>query len=211
MTSRKVLAVMAALAILAVNAVAYAGVVDPANSYANMANPPAILTAAPGGDGDEIDYDWIVHNPTINHTVDVYVNDSSNNPVEILAVDLWLQDAYVVWCPGGVIADSSTYAPDPGHTTFAGLLRGGVAGSVHASCANDYLDVVALGQVIETLDMRINSPDLNGSGGVTLADFSLFATRYQTNNFCANYDEVGNVTLADFSVFASFYNLSFCP
>jgi len=198
---------MAALAITA--SLANAGVVDPANSSAVMANSPAILTIAPGG------YDGLVF--PVNHLIDVYVNDSANNPVEILAVDIWIEDPYVIWCPGGVIADSSTYAPDPGHTTFSSVVRGGVAGTNGTSCEGDYIDVIALGQVIENLDLRANSMDLNGNGSVTLADFTLFAGVYQTRNFCANYNEStevppnANVTLADFTIFASVYNLSTCP
>lgn len=206
MTSRKVLAVMAALAVLAISSIANAGIVDPANSYATMVDSPAIITIAPGG------YDGIAF-PN-DHTIDVYVNDSSNNPVEILAVDIWLEDPQVVWCAGGEIADSSTYAPDAGHTTFSGNARGGVASSNHAACEADNLDVVALGQVIETLDLRVNSMDLSGDGTVTLADFTIFAAIYQTVNFCADYDESGgdpSVTLADFTIFASVYNLSSCP
>ena len=38
MTSRKVFALMAALALLAINSIANAGIVDPTNSYATIAN-----------------------------------------------------------------------------------------------------------------------------------------------------------------------------
>lgn len=212
MTSRKVFTVMAALALLAINSVANAGIVDPTTSFATLMNSPAIMTVAPGG-ADSFVF------PT-DYTIDVFVNDSGGNPVEILASDIWLEDPVIVWCPGGVIADSSTFAPDPGHTTFTGTPRGGVDG-VGGDCADIGVDVIAVGNVIEDFDgvgpnshLRINSPDLNGDGGVTAADFALFASVFQGTFFCADYDESGgspSVTVADFAIFASFFNISFCP
>lgn len=203
MTSRKVLALMASLAMLAMSSIANAGIVDPANSTATIATP-GIMTIAPGGADS-----FLV--PT-NRTIDVEVNDSGNNPVEIVASDIWLDDPLVVWCAGGVIADSSTYSPNPGITTFTGTPRGGVA--TGAECANITMDVVAVGNVIASLALSVNSPDLNGSGSVTVADFGLFAGYFQGNGNCANYNEsVGspNVTVADFGIFAGFFNVSNCP
>jgi hypothetical protein len=203
MTSRKILALMAALAILAMNSIANAGIVDPANSSATVAST-GIMTIAPGGADS-----FVI---PVDHQIDVYVNDSGNNPVEIIASDIWLDDPLVVWCAGGVIADSSTFAPDPGHTTFTGTPRGGVA--TGAECANISLDVVAVGNVIASLDLSVNSPDLNGSGTVTVADFGLFAGYFQSDGNCANYNESAgspNVTVADFGIFAGFFNVSNCP
>jgi len=203
MTSRKVLALMAALAVLAMNSIANAGIVDPANSSATIV-AGGIMTVAPGG-ADSFTI-------PVNHRIDVYVNDSGNNPVEIIASDIWVSDPLIVWCPGGVIADSSTFAPDPGHTTFTGTPRGGV--STGAECANISLDVIAVGNTIASLALSVNSPDLNGSGTVTVADFGLFAGYFQGDGNCANYNEnVGspNVTVADFGIFAGFFNVSNCP
>ena len=201
MTSRKILVLMAALAVLATNA--NAGIVDPANSSATIVTP-GIMTIAPGGADS-----FVV---PVNRTIDVYVNDSGNNPVEIVSSDIWLEDPLVVWCAGGVIADSSTFSPDPGHTTFTGTPRGGVA--LGAECANISMNVVAVGNVIADLTLGANSPDLNGSGTVTVADFGLFAGFFQGDGNCANYNEsVGspNVTVADFGIFAGFFNVSTCP
>lgn len=201
MTSRKILVLMAALAVLATNA--NAGIVDPANSSATITTP-GIMTIAPGGADS-----FVV---PVNRTIDVSLNDSGNNPVEVVASDIWLEDPLVVWCAGGVIADSSTFSPDPGHTTFTGTPRGGVA--TGAQCANISMNVVAVGNVIADLTLSANSPDLNGSGTVTVADFGLFAGFFQGDGNCANYNEsVGspNVTVADFGIFAGFFNVSSCP
>jgi hypothetical protein len=204
MTSRKILALMAALAILATNSIANAGIVDPANSSASVATT-GIMTIAPGGADS-----FVI---PVNHKIDVYVNDSGNNPVEIIASDIWLDDPIINWCAGGVIADSSTFAPDPGHTTFTGTPRGGVLASGH-DCANISIDVIAVGNVIASLSLSANSPDLNGSGSVTVADFGLFAGYFQGTGNCANYNESAgspNVTVADFGIFAGFFNVSNCP
>jgi hypothetical protein len=204
MTSRKFLALMAALAILAINSIAYAGIVDPANSTATIATG-GTMTIAPGGADS-----FVV---PVNHRIDVYVNDSGNNPVEIIASDIWAWDDLIVWCAGGVIADSSTFAPDPGHTTFTGTPRGGVA-TPGINCELISLDIVAVGNTIASLSLSANSPDLNGSGTVTVADFGLFAGFFQGDGACANYNESAgspNVTVADFGIFAGFFNVSTCP
>ena len=205
MTSRKVFAVMAALALLAISSIANAGIVDPAYSSATCQNSPTIMTVAPGGADGFI-------NP-VDHTIDVYLNDSGGNPVSVVASDISVSDPEIVWCAGGVIADSSTYPPDEGHTTFTGTPRGGVA--LNALCGTaQTLDVIAVGNLIASFDLSVNSPDLNGDGDVTVADFGIFASVFQGDYDCADYDESGgspNVTVADFAIFASFFNISSCP
>ncbi len=202
MISRKNFVLMAALALMAINSVAFAGIVDPANSFATLATSPGIILVAPGG-GES----FIIPN---NYQIDVYVNDSGNNPVEIIATDIWVDDPFVVWCAGGVVADSSTFAPDPGHTTFTGTPRGGVDGT--QDCSLITLDVIAVGNIIEDLLLAVCSPDLSGDGHVTVADFGLFAGSFQGNNACADYNRDGGaVTVVDFGIFAGYYNISDCP
>ena len=219
MTSRKVFAVMAMLGLLAINSIASAGIVDPAQSWAVMNNAPGIMTVAPGGEDS-----FVFPN---DHLITVYVNDSGGNPVEILASDIWLEEPGVVWCPGGVIADSSTYAPDPGVTTFSSTPRGGCyfeAGHDPAidglyDCSTITMNVIAVGNEIQSLELQINGPDFNGDGAVNPADFGMFAAQY--NDFvdawpCANFDESDPAVLptcgvADFAIYATFHNLSECP
>ena len=50
-----------------------------------------------------------------------------------------------------------------------------------------------------------NSPDLNGDGAVTSADFAIFAGRYNTQDACADFDCSGSVHLPDFAFFAGHY------
>jgi hypothetical protein len=204
--------VFTALALLSMAAVANAGIVDPANSWATIQNPPAIILTAPGG-GDS----FVFPN---NHLIDVYVNDAGYNPVEILAVDIWLENDGTEPCPGGWTADSSTYAPDPGHTTFSYAPRGGVG--LGDFCRIEGTRVIAVGHVIEDLglDLRFVSPDLNGDGTVGLTDFAVFATFFNLpctdNAWCADLDKSDDtppaacVTLTDFAIFATYFNASNC-
>lgn len=197
---------MAALAILAVSSLANAGIVDPANSYATLANAGTMLVAPGGADSFVFPDD---------HLIDVYVNDSSNNPVEVVATDIWLQDPVVVWCAGGVVADSSTFAPDPGHTTFSLTPRGGVNG-VSGDCNAISLNVIAVGNEIASLDLKVVSPDLNGSGGVNIADFGVFGGFFNqvSGVHCADLDKgegANSVNISDFAIFGGYFNQSNCP
>jgi hypothetical protein len=196
---------MAALALLAISSIANAGIVDPAFSSATCAGCPDVMIVSPGGADSFIVPD--------NNTIDVFLNDSGGNPVSVVNSDISVSDPEIVWCPGGVIADSSTYPPDEGHTTFTGTPRGGVAlGSVCGSAQS--LDVIAVGNLIASLDLSVASPDLNGDGQVTVADFGIFASVFQGDYDCADYDQFPgspNVTVADFAIFASSFNISACP
>jgi hypothetical protein len=178
--------------------------VDPGNSWATMVDAPWTMTIAPGGmDG--------FLNPE-DHTIDVYVRDGANAPVELLAEDIWLEHPDVVWCPGGVIADSSTYAPDAGHTTFTGTPHGGIA--FGADCSAIAMEVFAAGVSIEALPLSVNSPDIDGNLQVDIIDFCGFGDLYNCFSdcdLCLDYDESGTIDIADFGIFATLYHASFCP
>lgn len=216
MTSRKIIAAFVALALVGFANFAAADIIDPDESFAVLAQAGG-LTVSPGG------YDAI--GPV--HQIDVYLNDALGNPVEVIGTDIWLEHEYVVWCEGGVVADSSTFAPDMGHTTFTSVARGGVdQGNDTAGwneCADIMLNVVALGYVIDVVDLSVNSQDLNGDGTVGTQDWAKFgrckgdANEGQPGCTCADYNEeyfdpgTVNVDIADQAQFASQYNLSDCP
>jgi hypothetical protein len=210
--------VLSALALLACASFADAGIVDPDNSSASIVGPVVRLRVTPGGDEGFIF--------PVNHQIDVVVRDSDGNPVEIVASDIWLLNVDTEPCPGGWIADSSTYAPNAGYTTFTGVPRGGVP--ITAYCRDTPTDVMAVGVSIHTFalaeGLHFVSPDLNGDGTVDSVDFALFASCYNipcpgTSNhcYCADLDKsnedppglcVGSV---DFAIFAASYNQSDCP
>lgn len=199
--------ILTALVLFAFASVASAGIVSPEHSSATMVDEPATLLIAPGGaEGLGFPED---------HTIDVYVNDASGEPVQIVTADIWLDNEDTEPCPGGWIADSSTFAPDPGHTTFSGILRGGV---ILPALCDSPTDVVALGSTIQTLGLYFVSPDLNGDGTVGSVDFAIFASCFNLPCVghcpCADLDKAGGdpcVGSVDFAIFASYYNLSDCP
>jgi hypothetical protein len=216
MTSRKIFATIIALALVGFASFASADIIDPEQCVVTIVAEGG-LTASPGG------YEAI--GP--NHTIDVFVNDQFGDPVELISTDIWLQHADVVWCEGGVVADSSTFAPDPGHTTFTSVARGGVDQGNDSGgwneCSAIALDVIALGYVIETVNLSINSQDLNGDGTVNTQDWAKFGRCKGDANeglpgcSCADFNEeyydpgTTNVDIADQAQFASQYNLSDCP
>jgi hypothetical protein len=199
--------VFSALALLACASIANAGIVDPEQSWADMVGEPATLLIAPGGAESLVFPD--------DHTIDIYVNDSGGNPVEIVASDMYLLNDDAEPCPGGWIADSSSFAPDAGHTTMTSVLRGGVP--LVAPCTAT-TSVMAVGNEIQVLDLFFVSPDLNGDGTVGSVDFAVFASCFNQpcvgHCLCADLDKAGGspcVGSVDFAIFASFYNVSTCP
>lgn len=173
-----------------------AEIFDPLNCYVDVeAHGP--FTIAPCG-GDPVP------------RLDVYINDLNMNPVELLGTDIWLDSPSVMWCPGGEFADSSTYAPDPGHTTMTAYGHASlVAGD---SCVNVEARVIAVGVIIDLFEFAgLNGPDHNNDLEVTLVDFAHFAGHFNGVNECMDYVESdGTVTVADFAVFASYFNDCVC-
>ncbi|MCP4546207.1 MAG: hypothetical protein GY835_07050 [bacterium] len=204
MNSRKVIVLMAAM-VLAMSSFANAGIIDPLYSFATLANPGVMLIAPGGAESFVFPED---------HLIDVYLNDSNDNPVEVVATDIWIEDPVIVWCAGGTRADSSTYAPDPGHTTFSLTPRGGVDGD----CSTISMNVIAAGHEIADLPLGAVSIDLNGSGDCNLVDFALFGGVFNVETdvlACANFNKASggtfSVDLIDFAIFGGYFNQSNCP
>lgn len=173
---------------------AAAEVLDPTNSYAEILDPYPFTVAPCGGDAMPV--------------IDVYViSYPGGYPVEVIATDIWLGQPDVFFC-AQVFADSSTYAPDPGHTTISGAPGMGL--STELDCEAVPVDVIAVGSVIERLDWSVNSPDLTADGEVAVADFALFADRFQGTDPCADYNLDGEVTVVDFGIFAGWFNACVC-
>ncbi len=148
-------------------------------------------------------------------TIEIYVwAVITGEPIELVEEDIWLEaDDALQFCLGEVFPDSSTYAPDPGHTTMSGVIHGGAFTGV--DCDAIGAQVFALGWAIgDPLVFGANSPDLNGDLEVNLADFARFGDLFHSDNACANYNESTVsplVDVADFGIFASFFNDCECP
>jgi len=169
---------------------------NPENCYAVISDPYPFTVAPCGGDEMPI--------------IDAYIIGWPDpTPVEVLAQDIWMDHPSMVQCVQ-VIADSSTFAPDPGHTTISGIQRFGM--EVDENCSAHPFQLIVVGQVFAVIEFDINTPDLNGDGQVSVADFGLFAGNYGSYEPCADLNESGgDVTVADFSIFASFFNDCDCP
>jgi hypothetical protein len=202
-----------ALALLAFASLTHAGIVDPQYSTATMLNSPAVLHVEPGGEDTFL--------TPVDHTISVEVRDSGENPVELVASDIWLDNDASAPCPGGWTADSSTFAPAAGFTTFTAVPRGGVMATDGGLCRVEQTSVVAVGQTIAILDLRFVSADLTGDGQTEVADFGAFAGYFNApcsdNAWCGDITKSNEtepaacVDVADFGAFAGFFNLSFCP
>ncbi|MCB9517146.1 MAG: hypothetical protein H6693_13230 [Candidatus Latescibacteria bacterium] len=141
--------------------------------------------------------------------VDVWILDYPDaNPVEVLASDIWFMSFEGFQFCAEVHADSSTFAPDPGHTTISGV-HGWWVDPV-ADCAAVNVEAVVLGMPFETLTFAVNGPDLSGDGEVTVTDFSLFGASWQSADPCADFDENGMVAVADLAIFAGWFNHCSC-
>jgi hypothetical protein len=140
--------------------------------------------------------------------IDITVMDAGNNPIELIASDVWLDSPDITICTHGADADSSTFRPDAGHTTISGWLPAGIRDL--ARCAEVRGNVIAMGNAIGSVLLQVNSPDLSGDQRVTVADFGLFAERFQTNDPCADYNEEGFVSVADFGLFAGWFGDCVC-
>lgn len=112
---------------------------------------------------------------------------------------MWLETVGggFVSCSGGTIADVNTDAT--GTTRWRFPLRAG--GHSNGACV-----VVINGSTVPgmpALDLRFNSPDLNGDGNVNLTDVPLFSAAFNgTPTFAADLHADGSVNLADVPVLA---------
>jgi hypothetical protein len=137
--------------------------------------------------------------------IELWLRDANQGPVAGLpAQDLWLEPetGELSWCVGGNIADASTDAE--GYTTFRRALAGG-------GWTESGLVIRAAGEMIPktpygsdyVLDLRVNSPDINGDLQVDLGDISLFAEDLASYHFRSDYDHDGQVNLSDIAILAS--------
>jgi hypothetical protein len=201
---------LTALFVLGLAAGALAGIPNSQNSPA-FADNCGVVTIAPRGAealGDN------------GHTINLTVRDINNDPVVgLLTTDMWVEHPDMAKCsPVWNMADTPTDAN--GDTTFSGLIWGGVVGDASdaLNCDDMELFVYALGIMLNNdnpVCVTTNSPDLNGSLSVTLADFGKFAVDYNCApadcDPCHDYNDDDSTTLADFTFFSSHYNSSVCP
>jgi len=169
------------------------GIVDGTNSTASAA--AATILACPQGDGDQLS--------AKGGTISVTVKDNTNAPIPgIPAADFWLIGSTnsLALCGGSGSSNADSASNAAGQTT--------ISGAVAAGGCDTGVKVVVQGVVINTVvPVAVVSPDMDGSGSVVLADFSVFGGNFNQTvppaDACADFTADGAVNLADFAAFGS--------
>lgn len=168
-------------------------------SWSAAGNDPVTLLVVPDGTGAPFTQarlaDGTVVDATITLTLDHPCGPFAGFPRE----DMWLEfgSGGFVSCAGGTIADADTDADGVTHWTLP-LRRGGHSEGPCRLLINGYTPPGLL-----ELPLRVNSPDLNGDGAVTLADVPVFALAYVGGYaFAADLHADGRVDLADLPLLA---------
>jgi hypothetical protein len=180
----------------------------PICEIACAASEQVSLCVYPDGDGsrngDRLDECFAYGGNTSDATITLLLRDQNYDPVPYFpAEDMWLEteDDGMVLCPGGSIADSDTDIN--GMTTFSGSLRAGGSGA--GILINGFTCWVA------PLDIKVNSPDLDGDLFINLTDVVLFTDYfYEAYGYAADFYWDGVINLSDI-VMLSFGMGSACP
>ncbi len=206
MVLRKITGLFVCALVIGCAAFATAGIPDPAESVANMAGVDAqgvALFVLPNGGGSNFSNAQILSGGTagdiIDATIDCTINDAFGAPVVAFpAEDMWLASTAggMVPCVGGTSADQNTDAA--GYTTWANPLRAGGndTGTCEVMISGVNLVPSALSEV--PFALAFNSADINGDGGVSLADVGLFSgIFFGSYDFAADFHADGVISLAD--------------
>lgn len=183
--------------LLGLTGVAYAGIPDEVESTASSAGGQVMIT--PEGQGGSL--------ADAGATIDVVVRDQAGVPIPNYPLqDVWVGHPglnEISLCQGGSSADFNTNAL--GETTISGVVSGGG----YAQQTQVYINGTPLAGAL--LPVAMNSPDIDGSLTVNLADFSAFGVDYGTAAFRSDYAApFGVVNLADFAAFGQSYGEA-CP
>ena len=205
--------IAALVAVLLLAPDAPAGIWDDTIEVTTAATETVSLLCVPDGSGRPLTEARMAQGFTVDATIVVTLTDVLANPVVgYPAEDLWLESSLggVAFCGYGAIADGPT-GPD-GSTTFtAPLACGGHSDSV----AGERLDVSVNGYVRpgESVDILINSPDLNGDLEVDLSDTILFCGIYLGGayDYAADYAYDGALNLSDLVLFSQALNAACGP
>jgi len=204
MVLRKLTVLAVGVLLLGTAALATAGVPDPALSTAEMRAYAGTTTLSmfnmPNGGGRAFANAFVVGGGAADATVTVTVRDGLGAPIEFFPFeDIWLQSAGTTGtglaaCGGNATADLNTDAL--GETTFGNPLFAG-------GWYTDATQVVISGDPLTSgdLNLRFNSPDINGDGATNLTDggnftVDLFGSYSYRSDY--NADNVVNITDAGY-------------
>ena len=194
------LAPIAALVLLAAPALA-----QMENCWAETAYPGATIMVCPAGDGPPFTEVSDGAGNVVDATITVHVVDWYGDPVvDFPAEDVWLESTQgnLAFPIGGNIADHNSDAN--GETVFQEPLPAG-GYTLPGEGVQIYIAGSPLNQL--PLDLRFNSPDINGDLVLDLADLTLFASDYLGGVYVARSDLYadGVLNLSDFARFVVHY------
>ena len=185
--SRTLAGVLVGLLVLAFAATAGAGIPDPDLSFVTLGPDPG-MTSCPSGDGPVYEY------------ITVTAKRSDASPIQGIP-----STSFFFTVTGGNITITAFDA----ETDANGEIRfTAVADETIELLAPSYLVIECQIYTIvlnDTDNLEVNTFDLDGSGDVGLADFSMFSAMYLTANPRGDYNWNGIVDLPDFGYFSAHY------
>lgn len=189
---------------------AVADVGGPYGEYYMAYSGPETLTlmVAPDGSGRSFDEAFLPWGNTEDATITLELKNANWEPVaNFPREDLWLeaQNGGLIPCVGGTIADANTDAF--GITWWQNPVLGG-------GSSEPLTIVLVNGAPIELttgVNLRFNSPDINGDLVVNLIDVALFSQDFfGAYDFRADFHRDGIINLQDLATFAQAYGGT-CP
>jgi len=205
--------------VVCVASFAWANVPDLDESEATSANgtTKTSVYCLPDGQGHSFLQGYQLGGTGPDYDCQIYltVNNAAGEPIELWpSEDMWLESdggGLIIACVNGTAADFST--DSNGETQWTQPMNcGGASGTTDPD--QDCLVMISGGQVTTSpLAVVFNSPDIDGSGQVAIADVALFAGCY-LDPACADYnvdyywDE--DVNISDLVKFAQGYGAA-CP
>jgi hypothetical protein len=170
---------------------------------------PMSICVVPGGGGDLLSEARTLDGTPVDATIHVWIVDGGADPIYGFPwEDIWLEStagSLAPCYPLGVMADAATDLQ--GYTAFSGALSAG-----GHSAPGEKLQVYIAGTPVACcdLDIRFNSPDVDGNGVVDLTDLVLFSQAYTGGayDYAGDLFADGVLNLSDVQVFATHYAAS---
>jgi hypothetical protein len=172
--------------------------------WAEIAHQPVSYFVCPAGDGGWLSAAFAEGGATVNGTITLHMLDLLDDPIPYYpAEDIWLESSHddLVFPVGGTIPDRDT---DTNGITVWQLPLG--AGGTWTPGSTLHVVIAGVSPVQPALQVRHNSPDINGDLEASLADLTAFATDYfGVYAYRSDYNWDGAINLADVSALAAHY------
>lgn len=205
---------LVAASLLAVSAVAYAGVIDPCESYWILVDEngvpvlvPCPLFVCPQNDTPSfLVQGWYL-------IICLREADGITPVPGVPASDFWVVDCdpakNATLCGGSASSNADSMTNANGETTMSqtSLAAGGCANGMAVIAAGDAIEDPLAACAVACANIKLRSPDINGDLTIGLQDLSLFSQGYppQAYKECSDMNIDNVVNLQDLSSFAFHY------